>query len=411
MNTILFLLCWISYFSTYIGRQNYSAVMAEIIASEGYLNQACGMVGTGFFICYGAGQLVSGFLGDRISPKWMIFTGLTGSAIANGIMSLLHSPQSMTIAWCINGLFQSMTWSPILRVFAEYLPAKEQKNACVNIATTYPAAVFLTYPLSSLMIYLWGWRSMFIFTCTFIGLVAVLWLCLFSFLEKKLEFQRQQNHKELLSESSTTSEKSSSHSIPVCLVIAIFFICGSLIVQVALRDGVTSWVPSYLSNTYHVGTSVAIFATTLLPAINLLGVYAANFIFRKWKKNEIQTSTILFAGSLIFLACLILTEGIHLVLSLIFFSLVTSCMMGINLMLVSFIPTNFLKWGRVSTVSGILNSTVYIGSSISTFGLGVVADLFGWSILIRFLCLFAAMGLVFCLCAIPGWKKFSSTLG
>ena len=44
MNTILFLLCWISYFSTYIGRQNYSAVMAEIIASEGYLNQACGMV-------------------------------------------------------------------------------------------------------------------------------------------------------------------------------------------------------------------------------------------------------------------------------------------------------------------------------------------------------------------------------
>lgn len=411
MNTILFLLCWISYFSTYIGRQNYSAVMAEIIASEGYLNQACGMVGTGFFICYGAGQLVSGFLGDRISPKWMIFTGLTGSAIANGIMSLLHSPQSMTIAWCINGLFQSMTWSPILRVFAEYLPAKEQKNACVNIATTYPAAVFLTYPLSSLMIYLWGWRSMFIFTCTFIGLVAVLWLCLFSFLEKKLEFQRQQNHKELLSESSTTSEKSSSHSIPVCLVIAIFFICGSLIVQGALRDGVTSWVPSYLSNTYHVRTSVAIFATTLLPAINLLGVYAANFIFRKWKKNKIQTSTILFAGSLIFLACLILTEGIHLVLSLIFFSLVTSCMMGINLMLVSFIPTNFLKWGRVSTVSGILNSTVYIGSSISTFGLGVVADLFGWSILIRFLCLFAAMGLVFCLCAIPGWKKFSSTLG
>lgn len=86
-------------------------------------------------------------------------------------------------------------------------------------------------------------------------------------------------------------------------------------------------------------------------------------------------------------------------------------MMGINLMLVSFIPTNFLKRGRVSTVSGILNSTVYIGSSISTFGLGVVADLFGWSILIRFLCLFAAMGLVFCLCAIPEWKKFSSTLG
>lgn len=116
--------------------------MAEIIASEGYLNQACGMVGTGFFICYGAGQLVSGFLGDRISPKWMIFTGLTGSAIANGIMSLLHSPQSMTIAWCINGLFQSMTWSPILRVFAEYLPAKEQKMPALSLLQPTRCSLF-----------------------------------------------------------------------------------------------------------------------------------------------------------------------------------------------------------------------------------------------------------------------------
>lgn len=41
---ILFLLCWIAYFSTYIGWQNYTASMSEIIAAEGYLNRTCGLV-------------------------------------------------------------------------------------------------------------------------------------------------------------------------------------------------------------------------------------------------------------------------------------------------------------------------------------------------------------------------------
>ena len=40
MNTILFLLCWISYFSTYIGRQNYSAVMAEMKALSAEIKKA-----------------------------------------------------------------------------------------------------------------------------------------------------------------------------------------------------------------------------------------------------------------------------------------------------------------------------------------------------------------------------------
>lgn len=150
---VLFLLCWISYFSTYIGRQNYSAVMAEIIRSEGFLNRTCGLVGTGFFICYGAGQIISGFLGDRLSPKWLIFTGISVSAIINGIMSLLHSPQSMAAAWCLNGAAQSMTWSPILRVFSEYLPASQQKKkkVCVSIATYGLGAVADVYGWSMLI--------------------------------------------------------------------------------------------------------------------------------------------------------------------------------------------------------------------------------------------------------------------
>lgn len=402
---LLFLLCWISYFSTYIGRQNYSAVMAEIIQSEGYLNRTCGLVGTGFFICYGTGQVFSGFLGDRLNPKWMIFFGILFSAVANATMTFLHSPEAMVAVWCVNGAAQSMTWSPILRVFSEYLPEKEQKQACLNIATTYPAAVFLTYPLCSFAIYLSGWRSVFIGTGIFMGLVCILWLTGFSWLERRLP--KVDNFKRIPEKSLVhPDQKETPHVFTPLVLLTLTIIGGALTIQGALRDGITNWVPAYLSNTYDVGTFIAIFATTFLPCINLFGVYIANFIYRKWRRNELQTSYILFLTSFISLSLLVATEGIHLFLSLLLFSITTSCMMGVNIMLVSFVPTNFIRYGRVSTVSGLLNSTVYIGSSIATYGLGAIADLYGWSLLIRALSITAVGGFLLCLLATPGWKKF-----
>lgn len=402
-DTLLFLLCWIAYFSTYIGRQNYTAVMAEIIQSEGYLNQTCGLVGTGFFVCYGAGQILSGYLGDKWNPCYMIFGGISISAVVNILMGFLVSPEAMIAVWCINGLAQSMTWSPLLRIFSEYLPPDQQKTACVNIATTYPAAVFLTYPLCSLAVWIRGWRLVFFVSGLFMGVVAVLWLVGFKRLEPYFEEQRGTVPGLVKLDSLHSSEGFRFTGSLILLLCCLGFL---LTIQGALRDGVTGWVPSYLSNTYSVGTFVAIFATAFLPFINLFGVYAANLIYRKGKKNELETTTILFLISFCAMICLILTEGVHLFLSLLFFSVTTSCMMGINVMLVSFVPTYFIRWGKVSTVSGILNSTVYIGSSIATYGLGAVADVWGWSWLIRLLCIVTLVGLAGAGIVIPRWKQF-----
>lgn len=399
-NTLLFLLCWVAYFSTYIGRQNYTAVMAEIIRSEGYLNQTCGLVGTGFFICYGIGQILSGYLGDRWNPCYMIFGGIGISASVNILMGFLTSPEIMVGAWCVNGFAQSMTWSPLLRIFAEYLPGDRQKTACVNIATTYPAAVFLTYPLSSLMVWLSGWRMVFFVSGFFMLFVAALWLVGF----KKLEPYFEKGKQGLVKLDSLHS--SEGFRFTGSLVVLLGCLGFLLTIQGALRDGVTGWVPSYLSHTYSVGTFIAIFATAFLPFINLFGVYAANLIYRKGKKNELETTAILFLVSFCAILCLVLTEGVHLFLSLLFFAVTTSCMMGINVMLVSFVPTYFIRWGKVSTVSGILNSTVYIGSSIATYGLGAVADVWGWSFLVRILCGVTLVGVIGAGAVMPRWRRF-----
>lgn len=46
----------------------------------------------------------------------------------------------------------------------------------------------------------------------------------------------------------------------------------ALFVQGALKDGVTTWVPTYISETYGLSSIVAIMGTMVIPVFNLLGV-------------------------------------------------------------------------------------------------------------------------------------------
>ncbi|MDR1770318.1 MAG: hypothetical protein LBS02_06735 [Hungatella sp.] len=135
-------------------------------------------------------------------------------------------------------------------------------------------------------------------------------------------------------------------------------------------------------------------------------MYFANLIYGKGKKNELETAAILFVISFFSILFLIIFEGVSLVLSLVLFAVTTSCMMGINVMLVSFIPSYFIRFGKVSTISGLLNSTVYIGSSLAVYGLGALADSAGWSFILKFLCMAAVVGILGSLICVPRWRKF-----
>lgn len=93
----LFALCWIAYFSTYICRLNYSAVMPELSASGLFSETQIASVLSAFFIFYGLGQIVSGSLGDRYSPQKMIFYGVMISGLSNIAIFFLYQNYYMIL--------------------------------------------------------------------------------------------------------------------------------------------------------------------------------------------------------------------------------------------------------------------------------------------------------------------------
>ena len=88
---------------------------------------------TALFFSYGAGQIVSGILGDKVRPQWLILAGLILTIACNAVFPLFSSVVPMTAVWTVNGFAQALFWPPLLKLLTQYIPAEKFSLACFAI--------------------------------------------------------------------------------------------------------------------------------------------------------------------------------------------------------------------------------------------------------------------------------------
>ncbi|ABX43382.1 MFS transporter [Lachnoclostridium phytofermentans] len=406
MQSMLFWLCWIVYFSTYLGRLNYSASLTEIIRAEGFDKGAAGLIGTAFFFSYGFGQLISGILGDKLKPHKMILVGVLGSGICNVAMGLSTSIWQMVAAWCINGLLQSLIWSPIIKIFSDWIPKNRQKSFCININSSVPIGTFAAYGITAFVVWKFQWRTMFFFSSFCLAVIGVIWFIGSRKIEKEVE--KNGVLEDITSVSNNIKQQSSSMG-KLILASGMIFLCFGLMFQGILKDGVTTWIPTYIREEFNMESVVSIISTTIIPIFNLSGVYLASIVNKKIFRNEITTSASFFAICAVMLLILRLYSGGSVVVVLILFGVATTAMMAVNTMLVSMVPIYFAPYGKSSTASGILNSSAYIGGAVSTYGIGVLSEIVGWDTTIFIWAIIAVAGMLVCMAGKTYWRKFAQT--
>ena len=181
-------------------------------------------------------------------------------------------------------------------------------------------------------------------------------------------------------------------------------VMAAIILQGMLRDGVTTWMPSYISETYNMSNAASILTGVVLPLFGIICVQAAAKLYiRKFTNPMMCAGIFFFTGALSALALFLLT-GENAAFSVLFSALLTGSMHGVNVMLICMIPPFFKSQGNVSTVSGILNSCTYIGSAISTYGIAVLSENIGWSNTLLVWLLIALLGTAICIACVRPWK-------
>lgn len=365
----LFLLCWAAYWSSYICRLNFSAVMPDLLRDGAMTQAQAAAVTSAFFICYGAGQVLSGILGDKLSGRFMIFTGTAVSALCNILISFFStSYYAVLILWGLNGAVQSMIWSPMLGIAGTYFNPTEREKFGVDISTTVPLGTLASYGVSLLTLLVLPWRWVFLVCGGIVAVCSAVWLI--------------GTGKVLPNMKASAAESDGGGDVRIMPMKQLFAVCTlmgipvllvSIAAQGALKDSVTSWLPTFLDDGFNAGTGISLLLTMILPIINVTGAFFARAV-NKRVKDEILTSVIFFIIAAVFLAVLIFFGGSSIILSLICMAGVTNCMFAVNVMLLTMLPLRFSVCGRASTVGGFLNAAAYIGCGLLNIVAGNVLE-------------------------------------
>lgn len=385
----MILLFMMTYLASYLTRINYGAIVSEIEASTGILKSLLSLSLTGSFITYGLGQIVSGILGDYVSPKKLITLGFILTIMMNLFVPVFQDPYIMALIWCVNGFAQSFMWPPLVKLMTGLLNEEDYKIATVRVSWGSSIGSILIYLISPLLISIAGWKSVFVFSAISALFMLILFnrYCVDIDIVKKVKSMNNKKQFKLF------------HPVVVMIMIAI-------VLQGMLRDGVTTWMPSLIGETYHLGSSIAILTSVVLPIFSILSFSVTSKIYSKMITNPMILSCVLFFVGALSAFGLIFFNGYNAFMSVFLGALLTGCMHGVNLILICMLPAYFKSTGSVSTVSGVFNSCTYVGSALSTYGVALLVEKFNWSFTLKIWLAVALMGALMCFVCISMWNRY-----
>ena len=395
-------LCCMVYFVSYFSRKDFAAVMAGMI-TDGAIGRAnAGLVGTMLFIFYGVGQLLSGYLGDKIRPKYLIMMGLSVTGMCNALMSVI--PEGAMIAvWGLNGLAQAMLWPPIVKILAHYLDHDTYVTAHLAVTSAAHVATVLLYVFVPICLSFMSWHTVFV--CA--GSLAFLSMAVFAI---AMRFILPESAEPVSYAKKSDKAEGQGNILAILRESGIFTVFVCIVVIGFLRDGIESWLPMLYSEAFGKDVSESTLVSMILPVFSIVSIALVTPLHKKGMlKNEVKGTALLFALALVAaipLAFFVSMDGAFFsVAALLLTALICGAMHGANFLLISCLPGRFARFGRAATVSGVCNSCVYIGAAISTYGIALISEMMGWSLTIASWCAILVVGIAFAAISYKRYKK------
>lgn len=401
-------ICALVYFVSYFSRKSFAAAMAGMLAEQIIDKVTAGLIGTLLFVFYGIGQLVSGYLGDKLKPLYLILAGLSTTALCNLLMPLLPSGAWMIPVWGLNGLAQAMLWPPILKLLSTYLDYEGYALGSMLVTCAAHVSTIILYLFVPFALTFMSWEAVFyaaagLTVLSMLAFVLLMHLILPASPTPALPKQRQKAVKK---------EASGTPLFSLLLHSGILPILGAIIACGFLRDGIESWLPTLYSEAFGRDASESTLVSAILPVFALAAVTLITVLHRKrFFANEARTAALLFLISILLcipFALLIEVDATAArFVCLILAVLVCAAMHAVNMLLISFLPGRFADTGKTATVGGLVNAFIYIGAASSMYGIALVSEHFGWFATVLTWCGVAAVGVLLSTLA---YKKYTAFL-
>ena len=376
-DTLLILLCWIVYTCSYLGKLGYSANIAQIEEKFAVSHSAAGLVGTLFFFAYGVGQIVNGILCKKYNIRLVVFFCLLVSGLMNILVAIMKDFNYIKYFWLINGASLSILWPSLIRLLSETLDKGSISKAVVVMGTTVAVGTVFVYGLSALFEAVLYFEIMFFVAGILLPIIAIIWFVSLP----RLTSNRCSSNVEEQVAIPKDAEKPNGLLLAICMF-ALFGIIVNLV-----KDGLTTWIPVILKEIFGLPDYINILLTLVLPFLAVFGTAVAVLLNKKIKDFVLLSASLFFVSALFIGLVIIFLPTSSIIVVLSSFGIVSCLMSGVNNIVTSMVPLYWKERINSGFIAGLLNGFCYLGSTISAYGLGFLADVSGWGTVLSLLCI------------------------
>ena len=367
--TITLALCILTYIMVYLCRLNFSAAVLKISGALGVSTAVMGSVGSLFFLSYALGQLVNGFIGDRVSPIYFIIFATVGTGAVNLAMTGADSIAWVRLLWVLNGYFQSIFWATCNRLLSYYYAPGEHHIVSTGMSLSMVASYILSWAVLGKLLLHASWQSYFLIPAIVAGCTLGLWF-IFAHWEKGLQ--------KTVAAQATLNRRALTSTMNRELL---WLVCCTCIFIGLVKEGIGLWAPVIFLNILGGDINQSLLLIVVIPLGNFAGIMGAQKLLQRPGANPYR----ILLGMLGAMAGAALGIGVFSrfsALAAVFFTAAVSGLaLGCNSILLSFIPLSYAQENIVATLIGIFDFAAYLGAAFSAYVLGVFLDEGNWTVI------------------------------
>ncbi len=365
----------------YLVRKNISMAAKPMADEYGFSNTQWGVILSASTIVYAVSKFVSGLVGDRANPRWLMAGGLLLSAVMNLLFGVSAGLETFAVWWMLNSLFQGAGSPPCFRLLTHWFSRREIGRAwgVWNASHQIGGAVIAVW--AGWLVTHYGWRSAF-WAPALVCIIGAFWL--FNRLTDSpeamglppVEVYKQDG----LVAAPTTGDGSfwgifREHILanPWVWVVSVanFFIY-------IVRIGILDWAPKYLVEAKGFALKDAGYALSAFELAGIFGAYAAGWISDRLGGRRGPVSVYFMLLLIASVAVLFFVPPGQRLLMAAVFTAIGFFVYGPQ-MLVAVAAADFATKVASASAVGLTGLFGYLGATLCGIGTGVLVDTYGWN--------------------------------
>ena len=355
-----------------------------------------GFINAVFWLVYAVFQLVGGFDVDKFSPHKLIMIGLAGAVVSNIIIYCNQSYPIIIAAWTFNAIIQFGIWPGVFKIISMQTAPSISGIAVFLLLFSTSVGLGFSMLIAS---FVSDWKQNFLISAISLLVFLLLYAAFYRFIDKRMV------EKEPEPEQGKTNANQEKHPIlPLMFssgLIVFMIIC---LLRTAIDNGIKMMTPIMLTESYaDLPAAISTRISSILVIFSAVGIFITGWVRSKVTSNEVKGQLGLFGLSIIPLTVSCFVGSLHYLLVFTVLSFSVMIIHSASSLNQSFTALRFNKYGRIGTVSGILNATASIGNVLASY---VFAEMMSWNMVVVSWVSAAVVCTVLSAVMLPRWTRF-----